>query len=163
MKNYEFELIFKVQNIEDMNIYSDKLFENGCDDATISFGQLGFLALSFSREANSADEAIQSAIKNILQAIPNAKLVEASPDIVSISDIASILGYSRQYIRKLFETNLSYLPTPIHIGNPSIWHLSEILNWLKDIKKSNNQNISDSLFEIANITREVNINKKFVV
>lgn len=162
MKSYDFELIFKVPNVEDISTYSDILFENGCDDATISFGQLGFLALSFSREANSADEAIQSAIKNVLQAIPNAKLIEASPDIVSISDIASILGYSRQYIRKLFETNLSYFPTPIHIGNPSIWHLNEVLNWLKNIK-SNNQNISDSLFEIASITREVNINKKFVV
>lgn len=157
MKTYDFELIFKVPNIEDISIYNDKLFENGCDDATISFGQLGFLALSFSREANSANEAIQSAIKNVLQAIPNAKLIEASPDIVSISDIASILGYSRQYIRKLFETNLSYLPTPIHIGNPSIWHLSEVLKWLQNIKKSNKQNISDSLFEIASITRDINI------
>ncbi|OCL99585.1 hypothetical protein AAX29_00630 [Aliarcobacter thereius] len=161
MKNYDFELIFKVPNVEDISTYSNLLFENGCDDVTINFGQLGFLALSFSREAIRANEAVKSAIKNVLQAIPNAKLIEASPDIVSISDIASILGYSSQYIRKLFETNLSYLPTPIHIGNPSIWHLSEILNWLKDIKKSNKQNISDSLFETASITREVNISSKF--
>lgn len=59
MKNYNFELIFKIPNKEeDINIYIDKLFENDWDDATISTGQLGFLALSFTREAPSANEAI---------------------------------------------------------------------------------------------------------
>lgn len=40
---------------KDINSYLDILFENGCDDTTISVGQLGFLALSFTRKANSAN------------------------------------------------------------------------------------------------------------
>lgn len=155
MKNYDFELIFKVPSItKDINEYLDSLYESGCDDATISTGQFGMIALSFSREANSAKEAIKNAITDVKKAIKNAKLVEATPDIVSISDVASILGYSRQYIRKLFEENLSYLPSPIHIGNPSVWHLNEILSYIKEVKK--NKDINELLFEVSRVTKEIN-------
>ena len=97
MKEFNFELIFKLVDNQDSNEYLDSLFENGCDDATISTGQLGMLSLSFTREAISAAEAVESAINDIKKAIPSAKLVEATPDIVSISEISSILGHSRQY------------------------------------------------------------------
>ncbi len=161
MNTYDFELIFKLSNKqEDANIYLEKLFEVGCDDTIVSIGQLGIISLSFSRESENADEAIKSAISDILKAIPDAKLVEASPDIVSISDVASILGYSRQYVRKIFEKDISASsPLPIHIGNPSIWHLSEVLSWMFDIKKLKKEDIPNSLFEIANITKEVNLNR----
>lgn len=161
MKEFDFELIFKLPNItDDPQGYIDRLFEAGCEDATISTGKLGMIALSFSREAASAQEAVQSAISNVQQAIPEASLVEATPDIVSITDISTILGHSRQYTRKLFDANSSSnMPAPIHVGSPSIWHLNEVLGWLKSIGKSGN-NINDSLLEISTITREVNLRRQ---
>ena len=159
MKEFNFELIFKLVDNQDSNEYLDALFENGCDDATISTGQLGMLSLSFTREAISAAEAVESAINDIKKAIPSAKLVEATPDIVSISDISSILGHSRQYTRKLFNSDTSSLPAPIHIGNPSIWHLSEILDWLKSLGKQENK-INENLFELSHITRQINIKRQ---
>ena len=159
MKEFNFELIFKLVDNQDSNEYLDSLFENGCDDATISTGQLGMLSLSFTREAISAAEAVESAINDIKKAIPSAKLVEATPDIVSISEISSILGHSRQYTRKLFNSDNSSLPAPIHIGNPSIWHLSEILDWLKSLGKQENK-INENLFELSHITRQINIKKQ---
>lgn len=164
MNNYDFELIFKLpSNKQNASIYLDSLFEYGCDDATVSMGQLGIISLSFSRESISAKEAIQSAIKDVQGAIPQAKLVEASPDIVSLTDVASILGYSRQYVRKLFEKESdSFTPIPIHVGNPSIWHLSEVLTWMFDTKKVKNENVNSSLFEIASITKDVNLNKQLI-
>ena len=128
MKEFNFELIFKLVDNQDSNEYLDSLFENGCDDATISTGQLGMLSLSFTREAINASVAVESAINDVKKTIPSAKLVEATPDIVNISEISSILGHSRQYTRKLFNSDTSSLPAPIHIGNPSIWHLSEVLD-----------------------------------
>mgnify|MGYP003618674835 CR=1 FL=1 len=149
MKEFNFELIFKLVDNQDSNEYLDVLFENGCDDATISTGQLGMLCLSFTREA----------INDVKKAIPSAKLVEATPDIVNISDISSILGHSRQYTRKLFNSKTSSLPAPIHIGNPSIWHLSEILNWLKSLGKQENK-INENLFELSHITRQINTKRQ---
>jgi predicted DNA-binding transcriptional regulator AlpA len=159
MNSYEFELIFKVDNSnENLLDYSDKLYEAGCDDALVSVGQLGMIALSFTREAENAHIAIDSAIKNVRTAIPHAELIEASPDFVSITDVASILGHSRQYTRKLFNKK-SGLPLPIHMGSPTIWHLSEVLNWIKKITK-NGINLSDSLLEVSSTTRQVNFKKQ---
>jgi len=159
MKEFDFELIYKLEdNKKDPNEYLEALFESGCDDATISTGQLGMISLSFTREAVNASKAIQSAIDDVAKALPTAKLIEASPDIVSISDISSILGHSRQYTRKLFNTDTTSIPTPIHIGNPSIWHLSEVLNWLKSIGKQEAK-ISDDLFELSFATKEINMQR----
>ena len=159
MKEFNFELIFKLVDNQDSNEYLDALFENGCDDATISTGQLGMLSLSFTREAINASEALESAINDVKKAIPSAKLIEATPDIVNISEISSILGHSRQYTRKLFNSETSSLPAPIHIGNPSIWHLSEVLDWLKSVGKQENK-INEHLFELSHITREINIKRQ---
>lgn len=160
MKEFDFELIFKLENgKQDPSEYIDILFENGCDDATLSIGQMGMLSLSFTREALNASEALESALNDVKKAIPSAKLVEASPDIVSISDISSILGHSRQYTRKMFNSATSSLPAPIHVGNPSIWHLSEILNWLKTIGKQEDK-INENLFELSHITRKINIQRQ---
>ncbi|MDK2047667.1 helix-turn-helix transcriptional regulator [Aliarcobacter butzleri] len=159
MKEFNFELIFKLVGNQDSNEYLDKLFENGCDDATISTGQLGMLCLSFTREATNASEAVESAINDVKQAIPSAKLVEVTPDIVNISEISYILGHSRQYTRKLFNSETSSLPAPIHIGNPSIWHLSEVLNWLKMIGKQEDK-INENLFELSHVTKEINIKRQ---
>ena len=159
MKEFNFELIFKLVDNQDSNEYLDVLFENGCDDATISTGQLGMLSLSFTREAINASEALESAINDVKKAIPSAKLIEATPDIVNISEISSILGHSRQYTRKLFNSDTSSLPAPIHIGNPSIWHLSEVLDWLKSVGKQENK-INENLFELSHITRQINIKRQ---
>lgn len=159
MKEFNFELIFKLVDNQDSNEYLDALFENGCDDATISTGQLGMLSLSFTREAINASVAVESAINDVRKAIPSAKLVEATPDIVNISEISSILGHSRQYTRKLFNSDTSSLPAPIHIGNPSIWHLSEVLDWLKSLGKQENK-INENLFELSHITRQINIKRQ---
>lgn len=159
MKEFDFELIYKLENNKkDPNEYLDALFESGCDDATISTGQLGMISLSFTREAASASKAIQSAIDDISKAIPTAKLIEATPDIVNISDISSILGHSIQYTRRLFNTDTTSIPTPIHIGNPTIWHLSEVLNWLKSIGKQESK-ISDDIFELSFATKEINMQR----
>ena len=159
MKEFNFELIFKLVDNQDSNEYLDVLFENGCDDATISTGQLGMLSLSFTREAINASEALESAINDVKKAIPSAKLIEATPDIVNISEISSILGHSRQYTRKLFNSETSSLPAPIHIGNPSIWHLSEVLDWLKSVGKQENK-INENLFELSHITKQINIKRQ---
>lgn len=75
----------------------DALFEAGCDDATVRVGQLGMIGLDFTR---SAEAALRSAIQNVTSAIPGATLVQAGPDLVGLTDMAAIFGFTRQNMRK---------------------------------------------------------------
>jgi hypothetical protein len=47
----------------------------GCDDALVGIGQSSRIALDFTREADSAKEAIFSALADVKRAIPAAKLL----------------------------------------------------------------------------------------
>lgn len=155
MNKYEFELIFRLpQSSDDPDSYIDKLYEAGCDDALVSIGKKGVIALNFTRESIDAEKALTSAIKDIKRAIPEAELIEASPDYVSITDIAEILGHSRQNARNLLLSN-SETPSPIHTGSPSIWHLSEVLNWIVEKKKK--YPIAKTLLDLSETTKKINL------
>jgi hypothetical protein len=158
MKTYEFELKFSLPDTtQNPDNLIERLAEEGCTDALVGIGQAGRVAFRFARDANSAFEAILSAVKNIKKAIPEASLIEAAPDFVGLSDIADILGYSRQNIRKLMMNNLVSFPTPIHQGKTMLWHLSSILSW---VKESNRYEIDELLLDVANTNMQLNIAKE---
>ncbi|WP_414650360.1 hypothetical protein [Duganella sp.] len=54
----------------------------GCEDALVGIGRPGQLALGFTREAETADAALRSALADVREAIPLAKLIEVVPDVV---------------------------------------------------------------------------------
>jgi len=158
MKTYEFALKFRLpKTSQDPNYFVEQLAETGCTDALVGIGKTGRIAFHFARDANSAFEAVLSAVNNIKRAVPEATLIEAAPDLVGLSDIAEILGYSRQNIRKLMMNNLISFPTPIHEGKTVLWHLSNILTWLKETDR---YQIDDLLLDIANINMQLNIAKE---
>jgi hypothetical protein len=66
--------------------------------------------------------------------IPDASLIEATPDFVGLTDTAKILGCTRQNIRNLIFNGDTRSPSPVYEGTPSIWHLAEILTWLREDK-----------------------------
>ncbi len=76
------------------------------------------------------------------------------PPTVGLTDAAKILGFTRQNIRKLIITNEPFAPIPVYEGTPSIWHLAEILIWLRGAKK---YAIDDALIEVAKINMNINI------
>jgi hypothetical protein len=94
---WEFVLKFRLpRDGADPTDWLDALFEAGCDDATVGVGKHGSIALDFSREAPSAEEAIHSAIEDARKAIPSAVLTEISPDLGNLADLADVVGCSRQ-------------------------------------------------------------------
>lgn len=158
MKEFDFLLKFDLHDPEtDPEKFVNALHEAGCDDAVIGIGQHGRISLDFTREAATAYEAVASAITDVKKAIPEARLVEATPDLVGLTDIAEILGCSRQNIRKLVIGNKSVFPSPIHEGNSALWHLAKVLQWLK---AKGNYKIEDNLIEISDATMQVNIAKQ---
>lgn len=158
MREYEFTLKFKLPDSNtDPEIYIDKLYESGCDDALIGIGKKGYLALDFIRESSSAYEAMSSAIKDVRKVIPQADIVEASPDFVGVTDVANLLGCTRQNVQKLISKDNLQCPPAVYEGAQSIWHLAELLTWLgrhKDYK------IEESLMEIAITTKILNLAKQ---
>ncbi|MBW4550925.1 MAG: DNA-binding protein [Aphanocapsa sp. GSE-SYN-MK-11-07L] len=159
MKEYDFILKFDLQNTQaDPSSYIENLYEGGCDDALIGVGKKGYISLNFIREASSAYEAISSAIADVKRVFPAATLIEATPDFVSLTDVAKILGCTRQNIRKLIVTDEQSAPVPIYEGTPSIWHLAEILIWFRKAKA---YSIDDALIEIAKTNMNVNIAKSW--
>lgn len=158
MKEFDFLLKFDLHNPEtDPEKFVNALHKAGCDDAVIGIGQHGRIALNFTRKASTAYEAVASAITAVKKAIPEARLVEATPDLVGLTDIAEILGCSRQNIRKLVIGNKSVFPSPIHEGNSALWHLAKVLQWLK---AKGNYTIEDNLIEISDANMQVNIAKQ---
>jgi hypothetical protein len=154
MKTYQFTLKFSLPVAEsDMDSLVERLGDAGCDDALVGIGKPGRLALDFGREAESAFNAISSAIASIKKVVPEAKLVEATPDLVGITDVAGIVGCSRQNIRKIMISGGAEFPMPVHDGKSALWHLSSVLVWLKETKS---YKVEDDLLEVAIINMQFN-------
>lgn len=135
----------------------ERLAEAGCDDALVGIGQPGRVALEFTREAKSAEDAVFSAMSNVRSAIPSASLIEAIPDLVGLTDVAEFLGLSRQNMRKLMLTHVGSFPVPVHEGSTALWHLADILTWLQ---AKGGYSLDQNLLEIAKITLQVNVAKE---
>jgi len=158
MAQYDFTLKFALgQHDADPDVFVERLLAEGCDDALIGVGQHGRIALNFTREAANADEAVLGALSDVQQAIPDAKLVEASPDLVGLTDIANLLGFSRQYMRKLVLNSGPEFPLPVHEGKPAIWHLATVLSWFKE---QQSRKFDEALLGVSRINMQCNLFKE---
>ncbi len=157
MNEYEFTLTFTLPDTQDDPAqHLDALFEAGCDDAVVGTGTPGTISLEFNRDAESATNAIESAIRDIMKAVPSASLVEAKPDLVGLTDVAEILNFSRQNIRK-YAVSYPNFPRPTVTGKFQLWHLWEIAKFDKF-------SIPETIIEISKVAWKLNLdlqNRKF--
>lgn len=160
MKEYEFTLKYRLGDVKaNPDQYLNSLAEAGCEDAVVGIGQNGRIALTFMRESATALDAISSAIADIQSAIPDAKLVEATPDFVGVTDIADLFGVSRQSVRQMIQAKGAQFPEPLHEGKPSLWHLVDILIWFQENQV---KAVAPELYEVSKITMQVNVFKSCV-
>ena len=155
---YEFTLKYQLNEDEDADALLERLAQAGCEDALVGVGQPGRLALAFVRESPSAREAIESALKYVREAVPDARLIEATPDLVGLTDVAEIVGVSRQNMRKLMLSHAHSFPAPIHEGSASLWHLAEILVWLQ---ARGSYAIGEETLELARVAMTVNVSSAY--
>lgn len=157
MTNYQFTLKFSLPaSGADPGEYIEALAAAGCDDALIGIGQQARIALDFTRTAKSAYAAISSALRDVRKAIPEAELIEATPDFVGLTDVADIAGFSRQNMRKLMLSNISTFPVAVHDGRPALWHLASILTWLGERERP----VDVVLLDVAKTNMTLNIAKE---
>lgn len=153
---YEFTLKYQLPEDENVDVLLERLAEAGCDDAVIGIGQPGRLALAFTRESRSAREAIESALNDVRTAVPSARLIEATPDLVGLTDVAEMIGVSRQNMRKLMLSHMHSFPAPIHEGSVSLWHLADVLAWLH---ARGTYSIGQEIMELARVAMSVNVSR----
>lgn len=155
MAVFEFTLKFSLpETAAAPEEYIESLAEAGCDDALIGIGLPGRIALEFDREADTAFEAVSTAIENVKSVIDGAKLVEVIPDLVGLTDVADILKCSRQNMRKLMISSGRSFPLPVHEGKTSLWRLSSLLVWLRDNKQ---YSFDNELIDLASTNMQFNI------
>ncbi|HEY1999198.1 DNA-binding protein [Paraburkholderia sp.] len=155
---YDFTLKYQLAADDcDHDEIVERLAEAGCDDATIGVGLPGRIALAFAREGATALQALVSALEDVKRAIPSARLVEAGPDFVGLTDVADVAGVSRQNMRKLMLSHAADFPIPVHEGNPSVWHLSDVLVWLN---MRGGYDIKPDVLEVAKSAKQINLAKE---
>ncbi|MFJ1298557.1 helix-turn-helix transcriptional regulator [Pseudomonadota bacterium AL_CKDN230030165-1A_HGKHYDSX7] len=154
---HEFTLKYQVGLASEggLDALIERLGEAGCDDALVGSGQPGRLALAFSREAADAAEAMRSALRDARQAMPEATLIEAGPDLVGLTETADLMGMSRQNMRKLMLANDDF-PAPVHGGGTALWHLADLLHWLA----GRGYAVPAPHLAVARVTMQVNIAKE---
>lgn len=155
---YTFTLKYQLADDDrDPDALIERLGEVGCDDALVGIGQPGRLALEFTREAADADEAVRSALADVRRAVPSARLIEVAPDLVGLTDVAEIVGVSRQNMRKLMLAYPGSFPAPVHEGSASIWHLADVLAWLQ---AKGSYSLAKDVLEVARAALQVNVAKE---
>ncbi len=155
---YTFTLKYQLTaHDSDADALVERLGEAGCDDALVGTGQPGRVALEFTREATSAEAAVRSALADVRRAVPSAKLIEVAPDLVGLTDVADIVGVSRQYMRKLMLAHPGSFPAPVHEGSASIWHLADVLTWLQ---AKGGYSPAPQVLQVAQVALQVNVAKE---
>ncbi|NGM88298.1 DNA-binding protein [Parapusillimonas sp. SGNA-6] len=155
---YTFTLKYQLaEHDRDPDGLVELLGEAGCDDALVGIGQPGRLALEFTREADSADAAVRSALADVRRSIPSARLIEVAPDLVGLTDVAGIVGVSRQNMRKLMLAHAGSFPAPVHEGSASIWHLADVLAWLQ---AKGGYSLAKDVMDVARVALQVNVAKE---
>lgn len=155
---YTFTLKYQLADDDrDADALVERLGEAGCNDALVGIGQPGRLALEFTRDAADAEEAVRSALADVRCAAPSARLIEVAPDLVGLTDVADIVGVSRQNMRKLMLAHPGNFPVPMHEGSASLWHLVDVLAWLQ---VKGGYPLAEEMLDVARAAREINVAKE---
>lgn len=131
MRTYQFVLIVEGADLQSDEMF-DAVFEAGCDDALVGCSN-GVQFVDFDREAPSAGEAVRSAIA-ALEGLPGVTVVRiAGADLLSISDIATRAGRTRESVRLLIAGKRGPGGFPAPVTDPRdryrLWRSSDVQEW----------------------------------
>lgn len=132
MPIHQFTLIIDGPDLQDASLI-DAVFEAGCDDAAI--GRIdGIQYADFDREAVTLDQAILSAVVD-LERIDGVHVVRiADAGLVSMADISSRIGRTREGVRLLITGARGPGGFPPPLTDPRsryrLWRWSDVALWL---------------------------------
>jgi hypothetical protein len=118
----------------------DALHKAGCDDATFGARDGAAYAI-FDREADDFSGALRSAIRDVIAALPQARIVRIEPDdLVSMATIAKRCRRTRESVRLLAneERGPGGFPPPVAYvdDRTRLWHWPDVARWLNEHGKA---------------------------
>ena len=133
MSYYQFTLLVEGPDLQS-DTAIEALFESGCDDALVGRTD-GVQYLDFDREAPSPETAILSAIADV-ERLPDVEVIRlAGGGLVSMADIASHTGRTRESIRLLVTNERGPGRFPAPVTDPRtryrLWRWSEVRRWFE--------------------------------
>ena len=134
MSSFQFTLIVDGPELQDQPLI-DRLFEAGCDDATIGSSD-GVQYVDFDREAEALDDAILSAVDDLekLQGVEVIRIADAG--LASLADIAARVGRTRESVRLLVSGTRGPGNFPKPVTDPRsryrLWRWSDVASWFKE-------------------------------
>ena len=151
MKVFEFSIIASGLDPK-ADDFESRFYDAGCDDATVSF-QKGHIIVDFSREAESIEAAIESAVNCVTAAGAKVDRVEPDP-LVSLSDIAARVHMSRTAISYYSNGQRGTgFPSPVLKVTTSspLWDWATVAKWFFEQNK-----ISEDDLRIAEAVKTAN-------
>ena len=132
MPVHHFTLIVDGPDLQD-DMFIDRLFEAGCDDAAIGRSD-GIQYVDFDREAASLDEAVLSAVRDVEHVDGVSVVRVADAGLVSMTDIASRIGRTRESVRLLITGARGPGGFPAPVTDPRsryrLWRWSDVTHWI---------------------------------
>ena len=131
MSTFHFTLIVDGPDLQDQPM-NDRLFEAGCDDATVGSSD-GVQYVDFDREAEALDDAILSAIDDLekLEGVEVVRIADAG--LASLADIAARVGRTRESVRLLVSGARGPGNFPKPVTDPRsryrLWRWSDVAGW----------------------------------
>ena len=133
MSSYQFTLIVEGPDLQSDRAI-DALFDAGCDDALVGRTD-GIQYLDFDRDGPNPETAILSAIADV-ERLPGVEVIRlAGGGLVSMADIATHTGRSRESIRLLVTNERGPGGFPAPVTDPRtryrLWRWSEVRRWFE--------------------------------
>jgi len=131
MNSYHFTIVVRDAR-SDMEGLEDRLFEAGCDDALVcSYNHTTYL--EFDREAETAEQAIKTALANIRSA-GFKQLVIQEGGFSTLSEMAERAGLTRAALSLYAKSKRGFgdFPTPVYgvASGSALYSWVEVADWL---------------------------------
>ena len=135
MDEFDFKIFCRDVDTSDES-FLDRLFDAGCDDATVFFKD-GYLCLDFTRESDNAENAVVSAIVDFERSGIGGSVERVEPeDLASLSEIANRVGVTRASLQKYARGESKVgkdFPGPVQNISASrreLFSTVEVMNWM---------------------------------
>ena len=164
MSTFQFTLIVDGPDLQDQ-LLIDRLFDAGCDDATIGCSD-GVQYVDFDREAEALDDAILSAIDD-LETLEGVKVIRiADAGLASLADIAARIGRTRESVRLLVSGTRGPGNFPKPVTDPRsryrLWRWSEVASWFKKHRGEVPAVADDELLAMYNAALEIRHGRRLI-
>jgi predicted DNA-binding transcriptional regulator AlpA len=118
-----------IDNVEQVNAVTEE-----CEGVTLA--ELGAVVLAvFEREADSAENALATALRQVEAACSTVQVLRLDPDLVSVADIAQRTGRTRQSVRMLADGHRGPGDFPQPVGSVGkairVWEWASVDEWLR--------------------------------